>query len=51
MSELIKDMVESANRAVEENVRHSRESLWEYLDRTFPEATEDDIDFVIEEAL
>jgi len=51
MNELVKEMIESARRALDENVRHSRDSLFAHLGRLFPEATDDEIDDVVKEVL
>lgn len=45
------DMNHAARRAVEDNARHSSDSLFELLCRWFPEATDEQVEQAVEHGL
>jgi hypothetical protein len=48
---LVQDMLNCAKRAVQDNVRHSSDSLWELLADGFPEASDEQLDYVVAKVL
>ena len=48
---MVNDLIKAAKQAVEENVRHSDDSLRELLWKWFPEASDEEIDEAVRYAL
>lgn len=45
------DINHAARRAVQDNARHSAETLWALLDRWFPDATNEQLNEAVEHGL
>jgi hypothetical protein len=48
---LLVDMRAAARRAVDDNPRHSQESLFDLVGDWFPDATDGEVDTVVQEVL